>query len=144
MKLKAFILTLSLVGIAFSQAITGEADSLVYTRDKLIYKGNVKLIRDGSVLKADEVIIYLDKEGKPLKIVAKGKVSILEDNRKSFSDYLEYDLKKDIVYMRGNAKIVEGKKVLEADEIYIYGKEKKIVAKGEKNRVRSVFVEEKK
>ncbi|GAB6065908.1 LptA/OstA family protein [Aquifex pyrophilus] len=144
MKLRAFILTLSLVGLAFSQAITGEADSLVYTQDRLIYRGNVKLIKDSSVLNAEEVIIYLNKQGKPVKIVAKGKVSIVEGNRKSFADYLEYDLTKEVIYMRGNAKIVEGKRILEADEIYLYRKEKKLVAKGKKRRVRSVFVEEKK
>ena len=144
MKLKVFIVLLSFIALGFSQSITGEANILEFSNNKLIYKGNVKLIRGSSVLKADEVIIILDKDSKPVKIIAKGKVKVIEDSRKSYADYVEYDIKKDVIYMKGNAKIVEGSRILEADEIFLYRKENRLTAKGITKRVRTVYVEEEK
>lgn len=144
MRLKVFIVLLSFIALGFSQSITGEANILEFSNDKLIYKGNVKLIRGSSILKADEVIIILDKNGKPLKIIAKGKVKVIEDSRRSYADYVEYDMQRDVIYMKGNARIVEGNRILEADEIFLYRKENRLTAKGTTKRVRTVYVEEEK
>jgi len=142
MKWKAFIL-LSLSSLLFAQSITGEADSLEFLKDRLIYRGNVQLIRDSSVLHADEVIIYLNKENKPVKIVARGKVRVKEKDRRAWADYAEYDLIEDVIILRGNAKIQEKTRVLEAEEIVIYRKENRLVAHGKGKRVRSLYLEEK-
>ena len=145
MKWKALILLLSFSTLLYAQSsITGESDELIYLENKLIYKGNVRLIRDSSVLRAEKVEIILNKEGKPVKIVAKGNVRIIEPNRKVFADYAEYDLTKDVIYLKGSAKIQEKTRVLEAEEITIYRKENRLVAKGGKKRVKTVYLEEKK
>ncbi|NPB07608.1 MAG: lipopolysaccharide transport periplasmic protein LptA [Aquificae bacterium] len=142
MKWKAFIL-LSLSSLLFAQSITGEADSLEFLKDRLIYRGNVQLVRDSSVLRADEVVIYLNEENKPVKIVAKGRVRVRENGRRAWADYAEYDLLKDVIILRGSAKIQEKTRVLEAEEIIIYRKENRLVAHGKGKRVRSVYLEEK-
>ncbi len=145
MKWKALILLLSTFYLIYAQSsITGEADELIFLKNKLVYRGNVRLIRDSSTLRAKKVEIILDKEGKPLKIIAYGNVRIVEPERKVFSDYAEYDLSKEIVHLKGSVKIQEKTRILEADEVIIYRKENKLVAKGERNRVRTVYVEEKK
>ena len=145
MKWKALTLLLSLSALLFAQSsITGESDELIYLENKLIYKGNVRLIRDSSVLRAEKVEIILNEEGKPVKVIARGKVKIIEPERKVFADYAEYDLEKDIIYLRGSAKIQEKTRILEADEITIYRKENRLVAKGGKKRVRTVYLEGKK
>ena len=145
MKWKALTLLLSLSALLFAQSsITGESDELIYLENKLIYKGNVRLIRDSSVLRAEKVEIILNEEGKPVKVIARGKVKIIEPERKVFADYAEYDLIKDIIYLKGNAKIQEKTRVLEAEEVTIYKQENKLVAKGSKKRVRTVYLEGKK
>lgn len=145
MKWKALILLLSFLTFLHAQtSITGEADELIFLENRLIYKGNVRLIRDSAVLKAQKVEIILDENGKPKKIIAYGNVKIIEPERKVFADYAEYDLVKDVMYLKGNAKIQEKTRLLEADEITMYRKENRLVAKGNKKRVRTVYVEEKK
>lgn len=144
MKWKAFILLLSFIGFSLSQTITGEANSLEFLKDRLIYKRNVILHRDSSTLKADEVVILLDKENKPYKLIAKGNVKFRENGRKAEAEFAEYDLRKEIIHLKGNAKIEENGRVVEADEIIIYKREKRLVAKGKGKRVRTVYVEEKK
>ncbi len=145
MKWKVFILLLSLFTFIHAQnSITGESDELIYSEDKLIYKGNVRLIKESSVLRAEKVEIILNEEGKPVKIVASGNVRVIEPNRKAFANYLEYNLTEDIIYLKGGAKIQERTRILEADEIIIYRKNNKLIAKGGKKRVRTVYLEEKK
>ncbi|WP_461828783.1 LptA/OstA family protein [Aquifex sp.] len=145
MKWKALILLLSFSTLLYAQSsITGESDELIYLENKLIYKGNVRLIRDSSVLRAEKVEIILNEEGKPVKIIASGNVKIIEPERKVFANYAEYDLIKDIIYLKGSAKIQEKTRILEADEITIYRKENRLVAKGGKKRVRTVYLEGKK
>ena len=145
MKWKALILLLSFSVLLYAQSsITGESDELVYLENRLIYKGNVKLIKDSSVLRAEKVEIILNEEGKPMKIIATGNVRIIELDRKVFADYVEYNLAKDIIYLKGGAKIQEKTKILEADEIMIYRKNNRLIAKGGKKKVRTVYLEEKK
>ncbi|NPB07025.1 MAG: lipopolysaccharide transport periplasmic protein LptA [Aquificae bacterium] len=144
MRWKAFTLLLSLVSLALAVSITAEADSLEFEKNRLVYRGNVILTRNSSVLRADEVVILLDENNKPVKIIAKGRVRVKENGRKAWANYAEYDLKKGVIVLRGEAKIVEDGRVLEADEIVIYQKENRLVAIGKKRRVRSVYVEEEK
>lgn len=145
MKWKVLSLLLSFFALLYAQStITGEADELIFSENKLTYKGNVRLVRDSSVLRAAKVDIILSKEGKPIKVIAEGNVKIIEPERQAFAEFAEYDLNTDVIYLRGNAKIQEKTKVLEADEITIYRKENRLVAKGNKKRIRTVYVEEKK
>ena len=133
---------LLLLGVSFSQPITGEAQKLEFKRDRIIYKGKVKLIRGESVLRADKVVILLDESGKPVKVIATGKVRYVEASRRAFSDYAEYDLKRDVIILRGRARVEEDKNLLEADEIVYDRKNETLQAKGKEGKVRTIYIEE--
>ncbi len=142
MKFKALILPLALLSFALSQPITGEAEKLIFKKDRIIYRGKVKLTRGDSLLRADEVIVFLDDRGKPVKMVAKGEVRYSEPGRKAFSDYAEYDFRTDVIVLRGRARVEEEKNVLEAEEIVYDKKNQTLQAKGEKSKVRTIYIEE--
>ena len=141
---KLITLILSVASLVVAQPITGEADNLEFKKDRIIYEGNVKLIRGESVLKADKVIIFLDENNKPLKMVATGRVVYIEPKRRAVSEYVEYDFREETILLRGNAKVEEDKNVLEADEILYDKKKDSLKAKGDKSRVRTIYIEEEK
>ncbi len=138
-KLSALLL---LAGISLSQPITGEARKLEFRKDRIIYIGDVKLVRGEAVLRADRVEILLDEEGRPLRIVATGSVSYREAGRRASSDYAEYDLKREVILLRGKVRVEEEKNVLEADEIVYDRKSGTLQAKGKEGRVRTIYIEE--
>ena len=141
MKYKLLSLLL-LSGISISQPITGEAQKLEFRKDRIIYKGKVRLIRGEAILKAEKVEILLDENGKPLKVIATGRVMYVEPNRKAFSDYAEYDLRADVIILKGRAKVEEDKNFLEADEIVYDKRNETLQAKGKEGRVRTIYIEE--
>ncbi len=126
------------------QPITGEAKKLEFKKDQIIYVGNVKLVRGDSVLRADKVIIFIDEKGKPLKIVAIGNVRYSEPGRKAVSEYAEYDLKNEVIFLKGNARVEEEKNILEAEEIVYDRKNETLEAKGDNSKVRTIYIEEEK
>ena len=130
--------------LSWTQPITGEAKKLEFKKDRIVYTGNVKLTRGESVLKADKVVIFLNEEGKPVKMVATGNVRYYEPKRKAFSSYAEYDLKRDLIVLKGKAKVEEEQNLLEADEIVYDRKNGTLKAKGDKSKVRTIYIEEEK
>lgn len=142
MKLRLILLTITLAGLSFSQPITGEAQNLEFVKDRVIYKGDVKLVRGEAVLRADEVVIFVDEKGKPVKLVATGRVRYTETSKRAYSDYAEYDLLKELIFLRGAAKVEEGGNLLEADEILYDKKNNTLKAKGNNGKVRTIYVEE--
>ncbi|WP_457601420.1 lipopolysaccharide transport periplasmic protein LptA [Hydrogenivirga sp.] len=144
MRCRLILLTLLLYLWGWAQPITGEAKNLEFKKDRIVYTGNVKLTRGDSVLHADKVVIFLDERGKPVKMVATGKVRYFEPRRKAFSRYAEYDLVKDVIILKGNARVEEDKNVLEADEIVYDKKNETLQAKGDKSKVRTIYIEEEK
>ncbi len=123
-----------------AQPITGEAKTLEFKDNRIIYTGNVKLVRGPSVLKADRVVIHLTEKGKPVKIVATGNVRYSEPGRKATSRYAEYDLIQEVIILKGEAHVEENNSILEADEIVYDRKRQTLQAKGD--RVRTIYIEE--
>ncbi len=123
-----------------AQPITGEAKTLEFKDNRIIYTGNVKLVRGPSVLRADRVVIHLTEKGKPVKIVATGNVRYSEPGRKAISERAEYDLTGDVIVLKGNARVEEDNSILEADEIVYDRKKQTLQAKGD--RVRTIYIEE--
>ncbi len=144
MKFRVLLLSLLLFTLSYAQPIAGEAQKLEFQKDKIIYTGNVKLVRGESVLKADKVIVFLNEKGKPTKIVAVGQVRFSEPKRKARADYAEYDLSKEVIILRGSARVEEEKNILEAEEIVYDRKNQTLEAKGGSKRVRTIYIEEEK
>lgn len=140
---RIILFTVLILSLALAQPITGEGDTLTYEKGKIIYTGNVKLTKGNAVLTADKVIVYLD-EGKKAKLIeAEGRVRYTEPNRKAFADKMTYDLREEVITLKGKARVEEGQNFVEADEIVYYKKEDRAVAVGKESRVRSFYVEEK-
>ncbi|GEM_PF-684557 len=131
-----------LLTLAHAQPITGEADSLIFQKDKLIYRGKVRLVRGEAVLRADRVTILLSKEGKPEKLIAEGNVVYTEPGRKATSSYAEYDLKTEVIILKGGARVEEEKNLIEAEEIVYDRKNGLLRASGGGKRVRTIYIEE--
>lgn len=125
-----------------SVLITGEAQKLEFSKDRIIYTGNVKLTRGDALLKADKVTILLSEKGKPVKLIAEGHVRYREPGRKVTAEYAEYDLINDTILLRGMARVEEEKNVLEAEEIVYDKRNRTLRAKGGREKVRTIYVEE--
>jgi len=142
--MKTFIIMLIVFLLARSQPIIGEADSITYEKNTVIYSGNVKLTRANETLTADKVVIFLDENRKVSSAEAEGRVFYQDGKRKAKADKAYYDFKKEIIRLEGNAKVEEGPNFVEADEIIYYKKEDRAVAISKGKRVRTFYIEEKK
>ncbi|MFN3975679.1 MAG: lipopolysaccharide transport periplasmic protein LptA [Aquificaceae bacterium] len=140
---RVFFSLLLVSAFAFSQPIAGEGDQLTYEKDRIIYTGNVRLTRGNALLTANKVIIYLDQNKKARLMEAEGNVKYVEGNRRAFADRMTYDLREDVITLKGRARVEEGPNFVEAEEIVYYKKEDRAVAVGKGSRVRTFYVEEK-
>ncbi|MFN4319616.1 MAG: lipopolysaccharide transport periplasmic protein LptA [Aquificaceae bacterium] len=140
---RVFFSLLLVSAFAFSQPIAGEGDQLTYEKDSIIYTGNVRLTRGNALLTANKVIIYLDQNKKARLMEAEGNVKYVEGNRRAFADRMMYDLREDVITLKGRARVEEGPNFVEAEEIVYYKKEDRAVAVGKGSRVRTFYVEEK-
>lgn len=140
---KVTILLLLFPIFVFAQPIVGEADSLTYERDKIIYTGNVRMTRGNALLTAQRVVIYLDEKKKAKLIEAEGNVKYVEGNRRGFADRMLYDVVDEVITLEGKARVEEGQNFVDADKIIYYRKEDKALAIGKGSRVRTFYVEEK-
>jgi len=142
--MRKILFFLSLIAsFAFSQPIAGEGDQLTYEKDRIIYTGNVKLTRGNALLTANKVIIYLDENRKARLMEAEGNVKYVEGNRRAFADRMIYDLREEVITLKGRARVEEGPNFVEAEEIVYYKKEDRAVAISKGSRVRTFYVEEK-
>jgi len=141
--MKSLFFLLMLFIFAYSQPISAESDRMVYERNSIIYTGNVKITKGNELLTADKVIIYLDENRKANSAEAEGKVLYRDEKRTAKADKAFYDFKKDIVQLIGNARVEEGPNFVEADEIVYYRKEERAIAISKNRKVRSFYVEEK-
>jgi lipopolysaccharide export system protein LptA len=128
--------------LSFAQPITGEADKLEFKKDRIIYHGNARLTRGETILKADRVTIFIGEDGKPRKLIAEGNVRYSEPQRKASADYAEYVFGREIIILRGRARVEEEKNVLEADEIVYDRKNETLSARGKNRKVRTIYIEE--
>ncbi|MEN3028134.1 MAG: lipopolysaccharide transport periplasmic protein LptA [Aquificaceae bacterium] len=141
--MKKGLLLILIPFLIHAQPLLGEADSLTYEKNRIIYTGNVRLTRGNALLTARKVVIHLDEKRKAKLAEAEGDVRYVEGNRRGFADKMVYDLKEEIITLRGNARVEEGPNFVEGDEIVYYRREDRAVATGKKSRVRTFYVEEK-
>ena len=142
--MKTLVILLITFLLARPQPILGEADSITYEKNTVVYSGNVKITRANETLTADKVVIFLDENKKASSAEAEGKVFYQDGKRKAKADKASYDFKKEIIRLEGNAKVEEGPNFIEADEIIYYKREDRAVAISKGKRVRTFYIEEKK
>lgn len=113
------------------------------TEGTIIYSGNVQGKMGNRELKSNQLIIYRNPEGQITKIVATGKPAHMhgtpENSADIFDAYaneMEYDMQKDIIYLRGNARVERGGDRYEAPEIQ-YDMVNEIVSSSSEGRNRT-------
>lgn len=132
-------LILFTVLIGFSQPIVLEADQLTYEKDRLIYTGNVKVSRSDGVLKAQKLVIFLDEKKRAKSAEASGQPIYRDEKRQASADIIQYDFEKEVLILKGNARLQEGESFIQAPQIVYFRKEDRAIAQG---RVKTVYVEE--
>ncbi len=133
---------LMLISPLLAQSISVEADSLVYEGNKMIYEGNAILKKGKGILKADKIIIFLGKKGKAEKVMAEGNAVYKEDNRKATAEEIIHDMNKNVIILKGKARIEEGRNFIEAEEITYYVDSGRAIARGMGGRVKTFYAEE--
>jgi len=92
----------------------------------ITYTGNVDVTLGDRHLKGEQLMIYRDVQGDGaiIKIVAKGNPAHLQGTLEgkpeiidAYAQEMEYDRKKAMVYLRGNARVTRGQDVYSAPEI---------------------------
>ncbi len=130
--------------LSYAQVIEVEADTLIYENNKMIYEGNAVLKKDKGILKAERIVIFMGKDGRAEKVIAEGNASYSEEDRKAIAKEITHDLIKNVIILKGQARIEEGKSYIEAEEIVYYIDTGRAIAKGNGGRVKTFYVEEKK
>ena len=87
-------------------AVTSQHQRIDYANRIFIYQGEVKLDWKDLIVEADEIVAYLTEENTLMKIVARGKVSIIEKtaNTRAFCDLATYTPEDDKMVLEGNAQ----------------------------------------
>lgn len=140
--MKGALLLLLVFSLIWSQPIVGEADSLTYEKNKIIYMGNVRISRGNAVLTANKVTIHLDENKKAKLAEAEGNVRYVEGNRRGSADKMVYNIREETITLIGRAKVEDGPNFVEGEEIVYYRKENRALAVGRGSKVRTFYVEE--
>ncbi|MGA1845741.1 LptA/OstA family protein [Deferribacter abyssi] len=137
-----FVIFLFSFNIHASNAIKIKSDKLIYDGEKResLFEGNVEAVYDNTTVNSDKMIVYINENNRPVKIICIGNVKVVRDNILSLSDRAEMDIIKDLTVLKGNVKIWQNKNYLEGDEVYIYNKEKRLEVKNIKDKkVKIIF-----
>ncbi len=149
--LYVFTLLFIIFSLAFSkekkeEPIVIEAEEFIFTGDKniAIYRGNAKVRKGNFKLKAEEIKVFIKKNGDIGKLIAKGNVEFSYGNRvwgKAKNVYIDNIAQK--ITLKGNAELHQKNTVLTGDQIIFYIKENRVVVYGGKGKkVRTIIFPE--
>ncbi len=116
------------------------AKSFTGEKDKIVYRGNVKLItQSGKKIFCDRLIVFLTKDGKVDKIVAGGNVIYKDGKYTATGNVMIYYPNKKEVVLQGNAVVKTKHGVLQGDKI-VYNLKTGAVDVKSQSTVSGVFV----
>ncbi len=127
--------------------ITSTKMTFSENRNQITFSGNVKVIRLDVTLTSDTLTAYLRPDGDSLsdtqdkikKIVAGGNVKVVMKKRKGQCDKLTYVVGDSIIYMKGNAELLDGPNNIQGDEIKFYIKDNRAEVVGGKKPIEAIF-----
>ncbi|MED5580056.1 MAG: lipopolysaccharide transport periplasmic protein LptA [Nitrospinota bacterium] len=131
--------------------ITSEKMEVDNKKNIIIFTGNVFATKGRIEIRADKLVLHPDKKnikgsetlgksnllgtGKMQKIIATGNVLLNQDRIKYASgDKLDFDDKRRIAILTGNAKAWEGKNQVIGDKIVMFLNEDKTIVHGSKHK----------
>lgn len=117
------------------------------SKNMVTFSGNVKVLRLDITLTSDSLTAYLksgsdslkDTKNKIKKIVAKGNVDVVMKKRKGTCDKLTFLVEDSIILMEGNAKLKDGKNVVQGNTIKFYLKDNRSEVIGGGKPVEAIF-----
>jgi len=110
------------------------ADRLEFDYDKgvLRYTGNVRVEHAGATIRAHDIEISFEPEGKRAlqKITARGAVEVVRGNETAHGELAEYDPKAATIVLSQKARLGSGANSLSGDRVVVYLSEGRAVVQG--------------
>ncbi|NPA52649.1 MAG: lipopolysaccharide transport periplasmic protein LptA [Aquificae bacterium] len=121
-----------------------EAEEFIFTGEEnvAIYKGNVKVKKGKFKLTAEEIKVFLSKNGELKKLIAKGNVEFkLSQDIWGKAEHVSIDNIKQKAVLKGNAELHHKNTILSGEEIIFYMKENRVLVYGGKGKkVRTIII----
>jgi len=145
--MKKFLLLL-FISLLFAEDLHIVSKKFFYDSKKLesIFIGDVNVTKGKDNILADKMIIYFNKNKKPLKYIAEGRVKFLlvldnNDTYKGYCDKLIYNFLNENIFLEGNAfvKKLETNESISGDKIKINRKTKDMEIIGNKKPVNIII-----
>ncbi len=112
------------------------SDSLVATKESVVFTGNVKIKYNEMRVEADRAELLYDSEAKGDKvktIIATGNVKYSENDRVAKARKMVYDRATEVVTLTGDPRIRQGDNIITCEEIKVFLKEDRYTATGKVN-----------
>jgi lipopolysaccharide export system protein LptA len=107
-----------------------EADKL---GDKITFKGDVTLKKEGMTLYSDRMIVFYDEPSKGINVIeALGNVVVRKEGRVALSKKASYYSKEEKIVLTGDARIIENENQLGGERITLFMREDRSVVEGGK------------
>ncbi|CCO24245.1 LPS ABC transporter substrate-binding protein LptA [Maridesulfovibrio hydrothermalis] len=127
--------------------ITSTKMTFSENRNRIIFAGNVKVVRLDVTLTSDTLTVHLRPEGDSLtdtqdkikKIIAGGHVKVSMNKRKGSCDKLTYVVGDSIIFMEGNARLKDGPNLVQGSVIKFYLKDNRSEVVGGSKPVEAIF-----
>jgi len=142
------ILLVFFISFLFSENLHVISKKFFYDSKKLesIFTGDVNVTKGKDNILADKMIIYFNKNKKPIKYIAEGKVRFLlvldnNDTYKGHCNKLIYNFLNENIFLEGNAfvKKIETNESISGDKIKINRKTKNMEIIGNKKPVNIII-----
>lgn len=105
-----------------------EADKL---GDKVIFKGEVTLKKEGMTLSSDAMIVFYDAPSKGIReIEALGNVVVRKEGRLALSNRAFYYSREEKIVLTGDARIIENENQLGGEKITLFMRDDRSIVEG--------------
>ena len=112
--------------------VTADRLEFDYNKGSLRYLGNVRVEHAGATIRAQQIEISFEPEGKRAlqKIVARGSVEVVHGNETAHGEVAEYDPKAATIVLSQNARLGSGPNSLSGERVVVYLQEGRATVQG--------------
>jgi lipopolysaccharide export system protein LptA len=137
--LKCIALAAALTGSASAQTpavdtqtvVTSEQFKLDMAKKEGVFTGNVEVKSRDFTLKSSEIVVYFAASGgKVERLVARGNVTIDQDNRTAKANQAEYNVAEDKIILSGAPEVIQNKNKVAGTTITIYRGDNRMQVEG--------------
>jgi lipopolysaccharide export system protein LptA len=101
--------------------------------DKVTFKGDVTLKKEGMTLNSDSMVVFYDVPTKGIReIQAFGNVVVRKEGRIAFSNKATYDSREEKIVLTGDARIIENENQLRGEKITLFMRDDRSIVEGGK------------